>query len=144
MMLVMSIEKMIIETTGERLYPITELVRGAASPLVHSSSGILHLFCMHTSCSLVISESYDPTAKEDLEAFFKHLAPRNLPFIKHTLEGPDDSPSHMKSVLLQQNLALIVEEGELVLGTWQGIYLAEFRDRPHSRKILLKYQPDLG
>lgn len=77
-----------------------------------------------------------------MENFLKHIASRDLPFIEHTLEGPDDSPSHMKSILLQQHLAIPVEEGELLLGTWQGIYLAEFRDAPHQRSIIVKFCAD--
>lgn len=141
----MSYETLVIETHGERCYDITKQVQATTGILctqceVHS--GILHLFIMHTSCALVISEAYDPTARQDLESFLKHLAPRDLPFIKHTLEGDDDSPSHMKSALLHQTLALPVEEGALLLGRWQGIYLAEFRDAPHSRQVIAKFQPD--
>ena len=105
-------------------------------------SGILTLFCMHTSCALLINESYDDSAKEDLEKFLDHLAPENLAFIRHTLEGPDDSPAHMKSALLHQSLSLIVNNGELIMGRWQGVFLAEFRKMAHKRTILLKYQPD--
>lgn len=110
--------------------------------LTGSCSGILHLFCPHTSCALAINESWDPSAKSDLEKFFDHLAPRNLPFIEHTLEGPDDSPAHMKSALLNQHLTLFVDQKQLVLGQWQGIFLAEFREKGSQRKIFLKYQPD--
>ncbi len=101
--------------------------------------GILFIFIMHTSCALTISEDYDPSAKRDLERFFDHLAPRDLPFIEHTLEGPDDSPSHMKSALLHQHLALPVDNGKIQLGQWQGIFLAEFRDDQKTRKIHLKF-----
>lgn len=109
----------------------------------HYRSGILNLFCMHTSCALLINESWDSSAKEDLERFFNYIAPQDLPFIEHILEGPDDSPAHMKSALLHQNISLIVDEGELILGRWQGIFLAEFRKAAHQRQIILKYQPDL-
>lgn len=105
-------------------------------------NGILHLFCMHTSCALLINEAWDDSAKRDLERFFNYLAPTNLPFIEHSMEGEDDSPAHMKSALLHQNLAVIVEQGKLVLGKWQGIFLAEFRKREQERTILLKFQPD--
>lgn len=101
------------------------------------------MFCMHTSSGLVVSESYDPMARQDMEAFLKHLAPRDLPFIRHTLEGSDDSPSHMKSILVKPQLSFIVDEGKVIMGTWQGIYLAEFRDKPKLRHVLVKYQPDL-
>ena len=136
----MAFETILVQTKGENLYSITEEVK---QRIQNKQSGILHLFVMHTSCALAISEDYDPSAKKDLESFLKHLAPRSLPFIQHKLEGEDDSPSHMKSALLHQHLACIVEDGELLLGTWQGIFLAEFRDAPHQRKILLKFRPDV-
>lgn len=138
----MSYLKITVPTHGERLYSITEHIHSSLSELTLQQSGILHLFIQHTSCALTISEDYDPSAKRDLEVFLKYLAPRNLPFIEHTLEGEDDSPSHMKSILLQQHLALPVEDGKLLLGTWQGVYLAEFRDAPHQRSIILKFQRD--
>ncbi len=105
-------------------------------------SGILTLFCMHTSCALLISEAWDPTAQKDLEKFFNYLAPEHLSFIEHDLEGPDDSPAHMKSALLHQSISLLVENGKIILGQWQGIFLAEFRKSVHERQILMKFQPD--
>lgn len=138
----MSYLKITIPTHGERFYSITDHINSTLSELTNQKSGILHLFIQHTSCALTISEDYDPSAKRDLESFLIHIAPRNLPFIEHTLEGEDDSPSHMKSILLQQHLALPIDAGKLLLGTWQGIYLAEFRDAPHQRSIILKFQRD--
>jgi secondary thiamine-phosphate synthase enzyme len=136
-----------ITTNGERFYNITSQIKNSLTILMeHSSSdassGILHLFTGHTSCALTISESYDPSAAMDVVNFMKHIAPTDLPFITHTQEGIDDSPSHMKSVLLQQSIALIVDNNQLVLGRWQGIYLAEFRTGSKQRDILLKFQPD--
>ena len=138
----MSTTKIHIRTNGEKFYSITDQVRSQLPNLLRDQkqqSGILYLFVMHTSCALLITESYDPSAQEDMEAFLQYLAPRNLPFIRHTLEGPDDSPSHMKSLLLHQNLAILVEEGEMVMGRWQGLFLAEFREEPKNRSILLKF-----
>lgn len=131
-------------TRGENFYNITAEIRKELEKLcvAGKDSGILHLFITHTSCALAISEAFDPLACQDVVAYMKHLAPRDLKFIKHCDEGEDDSPSHMKSVLLHQNISLIVENKQLVLGQWQGIYLAEFRDTPHQRKVLLKFQPD--
>jgi secondary thiamine-phosphate synthase enzyme len=128
-------------TNGEGLYDITKLVQSHVQEQSYLS-GILNLFIVHTSCAMTINEAYEPSAYQDLEKFLKHLAPRDLPFIEHTTEGPDDSPSHMKSMLLQQNLSLIIDNSELILGRWQGIYLAEFRDCPKERKIYLKFQKD--
>ncbi len=138
----MNIQRIQITTQGESFYPITEIVEQWLKKNISRNSGILYLFLIHTSCALTISENYDPTARKDLESFLKHLAPRNLPYIQHTLEGEDDSPSHMKSILLQQHLAIPVEDGQLILGQWQGIFLAEFRDKPHQRTLLLKFSSD--
>ena len=138
----MSYQKITIQTNGERFYSITEHVQSVVEGTASASCGILHLFLLHTSCALTISESYDPSAKRDMENFLKHVAPRDLPFIEHTLEGEDDSPSHMKSILLQQHLAIPIEEGRLLMGTWQGIYLAEFRDAPHQRRVIVKFSSD--
>lgn len=133
--------KVEIETQGQQLYPISSLIQNQSSL---KGSGLLHLFCPHTSCGLLISEGYDPTAKQDLESFFSYIAPESLPFIEHTLEGPDDPPSHMKSALIQTQLTLFYENGSILLGQWQEIYLAEFRKAPHQRKIWIKTQKDLA
>ena len=135
----------VFSTSGERFYNITQQVQSALDDLMKQSpspSGVLTLFNPHTSCALTINEAHDISAANDMENFLKHLAPRELPFITHTMEGSDDSPSHMKSILLQTSLQLIVEEGNLVLGTWQGIYLCEFRDAPKQRSLYLKFIPD--
>ncbi len=127
-----------ISTNGERFYDITQEIKNISI----EGDGMLYLFLPHTSCALAISEAYDPSAISDVGQFFKHLAPRNLSFITHTAEGPDDSPSHMKSILLHQTLTLMVEDGQIKLGTWQGIYLAEFRDGQHERKVHYKFIKD--
>jgi len=132
-----------LNTRGERFYNITDEVQKELLKLnSKNESGIAHLFITHTSCGLTINESYDPSAREDLESFLDHIAPRNLPFIKHTDEGEDDSPSHMKTLLVNQSMSFIVDSGELILGTWQGIYLCEFRDSPKQRNILIKFVAD--
>ncbi|MBF0208539.1 MAG: YjbQ family protein [Oligoflexia bacterium] len=136
-----------IKTQGEKFYSITKLVEENLQQILkttfpQSTAGVLHLMIAHTSCALTIGESFDPSAKGDQERFLKHLVPSGLPFIKHLDEGEDDSPSHIKSMLLQQHLAIIVENKELIIGKWQGIYLAEFRMAPHARSIFMKYQPD--
>ncbi|MBT3981853.1 MAG: YjbQ family protein [Bacteriovoracaceae bacterium] len=104
--------------------------------------GILHFHIPHTSCAITMSEAFDPSAKKDLESFMDHIAPQNLPFITHTAEGPDDSPSHMKSIIVGENRFVFIDAGQLLLGTWQGIYLCEFRSSPKKRKIHMKYAPD--
>lgn len=137
----MALQSISIQTSGEGFYDFSEHVQGwlVENPI---RSGLLYLFVQHTSCALTITEAFDPSAKADVEEFLKRIAPRNADWIQHRLEGPDDSPSHMKSILLHQHLCLPVEEGELMLGTWQGVYLAEFRDAPHSRKVWIKTVSD--
>lgn len=131
-----------IQTHGEQFYSVTDVIKSELPTLAESHSGVLTVFCPHTSCALTINENYDPSAREDMQEFLKHLAPRNLAFIKHTDEGPDDSPSHMKSILLQSSLQFIVHSGQLMVGQWQGIYLCEFRDAPHTRKLWLNFAPN--
>ena len=102
-----------------------------------ASAGMCTLFIRHTSASLIIQENYDPSARADLETFMERLVPENASWITHTLEGDDDMPSHIKSVLTQVSLSIPILDGKLALGTWQGIYLWEHRDRPTPREILV-------
>ena len=99
--------------------------------------GMCNVFVRHTSASLCIQENADPTAREDLEAFLDRLVPENEPYYRHTHEGPDDMPSHIKSVLTSVSLNIPVVDGRLGLGTWQGIYLWEHRDRPPRRNVVV-------
>ena len=101
------------------------------------SSGMCTLFIRHTSASLIIQENYDPSARVDLETFMERLVPENASWTTHTLEGDDDMPSHIKSVLTQVSVSIPILDGKLALGTWQGIYLWEHRDRPTPREILV-------
>jgi secondary thiamine-phosphate synthase enzyme len=126
-----------ITTDGKGLYPFTSLVQFALDDW-EVQAGMIHLFIPHTSASLVISESYDPTARQDLEAFLEHLVPEGQSWYRHTLEGRDDSPSHMRSILTATSLSIPVDEGKLSLGTWQGVYIFEHRARPHRRNVLLR------
>lgn len=118
------------------LHEITEAV---ARVVAESGidAGICNLFVQHTSASLVVSENADPTARADLETFLDRLVPDGEPWFRHRLEGPDDMPSHIKSVLTNVSLTLPVEGGTLGLGTWQGIYLWEHRGDPTSRRIVV-------
>ena len=101
------------------------------------ATGLCTLFIRHTSASLVIQENYDPSARVDLETFMDRLVPEGASWITHTLEGDDDMPSHIKSVLTQVSVSIPILEGKLALGTWQGIYLWEHRQHPSSREILV-------
>jgi secondary thiamine-phosphate synthase enzyme len=119
------------------LHEITEAVAGAVGES-RVATGVCSLFIRHTSASLIVQENYDPSARRDLEAFLDRLVPEDAPWITHTLEGPDDMPSHIKSVLTQVSLTIPVEGGKLALGTWQGIYLWEHRDHPTPREIVVR------
>lgn len=98
--------------------------------------GLLNLFVKHTSCALAINENADPSVREDLEHIYDHLIPEADPAYRHTLEGPDDMPSHAKCIMTGVSLTIPITHGKLNLGTWQGIYLCEFRDYGGSRKIV--------
>jgi len=100
-------------------------------------TGLLTVFCRHTSASLLIQENAAPEVRSDLEAFFEQLAPEDPARYAHDDEGPDDMPAHLRTALTQVQLSIPVMEGEPVLGTWQGIYLFEHRRRPHTREIAL-------
>jgi secondary thiamine-phosphate synthase enzyme len=126
-----------ITTRGKGLYDFTQ----ALSQLINGwrvREGMCHLFVQHTSASLVISESYDPSAKADLETFMERQVPENQPWYRHTLEGPDDSASHIRAMLTHVSLSIPVDEGRLNLGTWQGIYLFEHRAQSHRRSVLVR------
>ncbi len=100
--------------------------------------GIMHLFLQHTSASLTLNENADPTVRADLESHFSmHLAPANMRYFRHTYEGADDMPAHIKNVLIGSSLTIPITDGRLNLGTWQGIYLCEHRDRARSRRLVV-------
>lgn len=129
-------ETIAVSTDGPGLYEVT----GSVSQFVAGadiSTGVLTVFCRHTSCSLLIQENADPDVQTDLSGFFARLAPEHMPWIVHTTEGPDDMPAHIKAALTQTSLSIPISEGSMVLGTWQGIYLFEHRKAPHRRQIAL-------
>jgi secondary thiamine-phosphate synthase enzyme len=99
--------------------------------------GVAHLFCQHTSASLVVMENADPSARRDLEAWLDRLVPEGDPHFTHTLEGPDDMPSHIKMALTRTSETLPVAEGRLLLGAWQGVFLWEHRAAPHPRRVVV-------
>lgn len=99
--------------------------------------GILHIHILHTSAGLTLNENADPTVREDMDKAFDALAPEDQPFYEHTIEGADDMPAHIKSVLTGSSLTIPITNGKLNLGTWQGIYLGEFRDAATPRKLVM-------
>lgn len=98
--------------------------------------GVLHLFIRHTSAGLTINEAADPDVLTDFESIFNQMVPENMPFLVHTHEGPDDMPAHIKASLVGSSISIPISDHKLVLGTWQGIYLCEFRNRGGSRKLV--------
>ncbi len=99
--------------------------------------GLLTVFISHTSASLMIQENADPDVLADVESFFGRVVPEDPSMYRHTMEGPDDMPAHLRAILTQTQLCIPLTKGRLALGTWQGIYVCEHRNRPHSRQILL-------
>jgi len=123
-----------IATRGKGLYEFTgEVERWVRQQGVHT--GLLTLWVRHTSASLTVQENADPDVVRDLNAFFERLAPEDDPLYRHTLEGPDDMPAHIRSALTQTHLSIPVIGGRLALGTWQGLYLFEHRRRAHRRSV---------
>ena len=123
-----------LQTRGQGLYEFTRQVCDWTA-----GDGLLTLFVRHTSCSLTIQENADPEVRSDLTAFFHRLVPPttdpSMAYLTHTYEGPDDMPAHIKAALLPVSLSIPVRGGRPVLGTWQGIYLFEHRDAPHTRLV---------
>jgi secondary thiamine-phosphate synthase enzyme len=118
---------------------ITDSIRAALPELRSIRVGLLHVFIQHTSASLTINENADPDVPHDLARVFDSLAPEDFPY-RHTCEGPDDMPAHVKAALLGSSVTTPVTDGRLALGTWQGIYLCEHRDRATARQLVLTLQ----
>ena len=125
-----------VSTRGRGLTEITAAVRDWVAKQ-EITTGLLTLFCRHTSASLIIQENADPDVRADLEAFFDKIAPEDPQRYRHDTEGPDDMPAHLRAALTQSQLSIPISDGALVLGTWQGIYLFEHRRIPHQREIVL-------
>ena len=119
---------------------VTREVLEQLPELAEVQVGLLHLFIQHTSASLAVNENADPDVRGDLERHFNMMVPENAPHYEHVMEGPDDMPAHIKSILIGPSLTLPVNHGRLALGTWQGIYLCEHRDRADSRRIVATLQ----
>jgi len=98
--------------------------------------GILHLFIQHTSAGITINENADPSVRIDFESYFNHIVPERMAFITHDMEGDDDMPAHIKSSLVGSSVSIPISHRRLMLGTWQGVYLCEFRDRIHQRNLI--------
>lgn len=126
-----------ISTSGKGLHDITSSIRMQLKEW-GVREGMCFLFMQNTSASLVISENWDPTARADLETFMERLVPEGDKWYTHDLEGPDDATSHIRTMLTDTSLSIPVDDGDLSLGTWQGVYVFEHRARPHRRKVLMR------
>ena len=129
-------EPIVVRTAGKGTYEITEQI---SEVLIRSGivTGTLTAFVQHTSCSLVIMENADPSARRDLEEFFDRLVPENAPYFEHDSEGPDDMPSHIRMVLTRSSEVIPIANSRMQLGTWQGIFLFEHRRAPHKRSVVV-------
>ncbi|WP_417489641.1 secondary thiamine-phosphate synthase enzyme YjbQ [Maricaulis sp.] len=129
-----------LATTGPGLYDFTHQAQSFVCEY-NSAEALLTIFVRHTSCSLTIQENADPDVQRDLNEFFRRLVPAgddpSMAWLAHTAEGPDDMPAHIKAALTQTSIGIPVAHGELLLGTWQGLYLFEHRSRPQRRELVL-------
>ena len=128
-----------IETEGRGTYVISHDIQKIVDEYF-ISSGLCHLFLQHTSASLIICENADPSVRVDLENFMARIAPDGDPSYLHDMEGPDDMPAHIRTILTQNSLTIPISDGKLTLGIWQGIYLWEHRSFGHKRKIIVTLQ----
>ena len=125
-----------VSTTGKGTYEITDKIEA----IVRESdveNGVVTIFTQHTSCSLIVMENADPTARRDLEEFFDRLVPENADYFEHDAEGADDMPSHIRMVLTRTSETIPIVDGRMQLGTWQGIFLFEHRRASHRRKVVV-------
>ncbi len=127
--------RLLVETRGPGFTELTDAVGGWVAGQ-RIAAGLLTVFCRHTSASLTIQENADPDVRTDLMTALDGLAPRDAGYV-HAIEGPDDMPAHIRSMLTGASVAVPVLDGRLALGTWQGVYLIEHRERPHRREIIL-------
>ncbi|WP_428928474.1 secondary thiamine-phosphate synthase enzyme YjbQ [Marinibacterium sp. SX1] len=133
-----------ISTPGPGFHEFTGAVQGWLAEQ-GAGDGVVTVFVRHTSCSLLIQENADPDVRTDLAAFFRRLVPPAddpaMGYLRHRAEGPDDMPAHIKAAVMPVSLQIPVIDGRAMLGTWQGIYLVEHRDRPHRRQVVLAFTP---
>ena len=119
---------------------ITDLIINEVPEIEKINIGVLHLFIKHTSASLTLNENADQTVRQDFESHFNELVPENQSYYQHTFEGPDDMPAHLKASILGSSVSVPISKGQLNLGTWQGIYLCEHRNKAYERKMVATIQ----
>ncbi len=126
-----------VRTSGKGLFEVTDAISAQLREW-QVEEGMCYLFLQHTSASLLVTESWDPSARADLATFMEKVAPEGEGWYTHTLEGPDDATSHIRSMLTDVSITIPVDNGNLSLGQWQGVYLFEHRSKPHRRRILMR------
>ncbi len=126
-----------VQTSGKGLYEVSALIREQLRNW-QVNEGICYLFLQHTSASLLITENWDPSARADLETFMEKLAPEGERWYTHTLEGADDATSHIRAMMTDVSMTIPIDNGDISLGQWQGVYLFEHRKHPHQRRILMR------
>lgn len=129
-----------LEAKSRGFHLVTREIEAQLPELVDFKVGLAHLFIQHTSASLSINENADPTVRQDFETHTNQMVPENAPYYRHTLEGPDDMPAHIKSSIFGCCITLPITNGRFDLGTWQGIYLGEHRDYGGARRIVVTLQ----
>lgn len=126
-----------LKSRGRGFHIVTDEIASQLPELKNITTGIAHIFIKHTSASLTINENADPDVRVDMETHFNHMVPEDAPYYRHTVEGPDDMTSHIKSSLLGSSVFVPVTDGKFNVGTWQGIFLCEHRNSPHHRKVVV-------
>jgi len=129
-------KELVVRTPGRGFTELTQQIAAAVSA-TGVRLGLCNVFLPHTSASLLLGENWDSSVRRDLEAFMQRLVPDGDPLYEHAAEGPDDMPSHIRTVLTQSSVIVPIAEGRLQLGSWQGIYLWEHRTAAHERRVLL-------
>lgn len=126
-----------LQARARGFHLITREIESQIPELRQYTVGLAHIFIQHTSASLALNENADPTVRQDMESHFNHMVPEDAPYFIHTYEGPDDMPAHIKAVLLGSSVTVPISNGRLNLGTWQGIYLCEHRNRGGRRRLVV-------
>ena len=132
-----------LDSRARGFHLVTDEIRQKVPEISRYAVGVAHLFIQHTSASLALNENADPSVRQDMEAYFTKTVPEDAPYFIHTYEGPDDMPAHIKAVVLGSSLSIPISNGRLNLGTWQGIYLCEHRNRPYQRRLVVTLSGEL-
>jgi secondary thiamine-phosphate synthase enzyme len=135
-------KEVVLEPRPRGFHLVTDEIVRALPEIARVKVGVAHFFIQHTSASLCVNENADPSVRVDLESSFNALAPEDAPYYEHTVEGPDDMPAHVKAALIGTSVGIPITNGRLNLGTWQGVYLCEHRDRGGARRVVVTISGD--